>query len=445
MLKPDIKLWNHQEELVNSALENGSYNLWYADCGTGKTLASIVLADRLKAKEILVITSKAAVKSVWEQEIDKWTVNTVVVAPLGTTKKRKEKLLSSIDVKGIKFIIINYEFAWRVVDILSNYRFDMVIADECHKLQSPTSKVSMILSESFIPIPFKLAMTGTLMEDKVTQVYGQVRFLNAKIYRRKSISVLFGKYTDFRDRYEVTRKLPNGANIVVGSKNIDLLATTISSFTCRLDGEKVLDLPDYLDVYRYVELDSSTRSKYDSMRQHKIVETIKGTLVADNILTQLIRLQEISLGHYSNLSNPMLKQLFDIVESIGDKPIVIFARFVKDVQLISDLFDNNVCYLTGKINSLDDWNAGKNNILVANIQAGSESVDLTKTKYVIYYSKNYSRTQYVQSRFRVRRPPAIERIVYYHIVPKNTVCSLIEEALDKKANVKDYLLQRLGE
>ena len=443
-IKPSVKLWKHQEKLVDSAMKHGEYNLWYAGCGTGKTLASIVLADELRAKRILVLTSKAAVKSVWEQEISKWTEGVKVVAPLGTTTKRKRQV---IDVKFIDttvFLVVNYEFAWRIQDVIESLGFDLVIADECHKLQSPNSKSSTILALVCRRIPFKLAMTGTLMEDKVTQVYGQVRFLSSSIYRKKPISTILGKYSDFRDYYEVTRQLSNRATIVVGSKNLHMLANEIQSFTYHLDSEKVLDLPDCLDIVRLVDLDSATRTMYDSMRVHKIVEILDGsTLVADNILTQLIRLQEISLGHYTTHTNPMIAQLEELVNEIGNKPIVIFVRFVKDVQIISEMYNNNVCYLTGAINELADWNAGKHNILVANIAAGSESVDLTRAKYVIYYSKTFSRTQYVQSRYRVRRPPATDRIIYYHIIAKNTVGSLVEEALDKKAKVMEYLLERL--
>ena len=208
----------------------------------------------------------------------------------------------------------------------------------------------------------------------------------------------------------------------------------------------MLDLPTYLDIYRYVDIDKPTLNVYEDMRKYKITETDRGTLVVDNKLTQLIRLQEIVLGHYRDgnlFADPMLEQLHSLIGEIGNKPIVIYVKFVRDVQRISDILDNKVCYLTGSVNELADWKAGKYNILIANIAAGSESVDLTRARYVIYYSKSFSRTQYIQSRYRVYRPPAKDKITYYHIVARNTIVEYIEEALAKKAKVTDYLIERL--
>ena len=445
-IKSGVRLWKHQEQLVSSAINHGSYNLWFAGCGTGKTLSSIVLADRLEAKRILVLTTKAAMVSVWKNEIDKWTFNTHTVVPIGSGRFRRASLTKSYSPYTPTFYVINYEFAWRVEELLSTIPFDLVIADECHKLQSHSGRSSTILAMACRNIKYKLAMTGTLMEDKVTQVYGQVRFLDSKIYRNKPVSTIFGRYTEFRNQFEVTKTLPSRAVIVVGSKNLGRLAETIAPFTCRLDSSTVLDLPDYLDIYRYVDIDKPTLNMYEDMRKHKITETDRGTLVVDNKLTQFIRLQEIVLGHYRDgnlFADPMLEQLHSLIGEIGNKPIVIYVKFVRDVQRISDILDNKVCYLTGSVNELADWKAGKYNILIANIAAGSESVDLTRARYVIYYSKSFSRTQYIQSRYRVYRPPAKDKITYYHIVARNTIVEYIEEALAKKAKVTDYLIERL--
>ena len=91
MIRSDIKLWKHQEQLVQSALSNGRYNLWYSGCGTGKTLASLVLADRLNAQKILVLCTKSAISSVWEKEIRQWHKSAIgIVVGKGTTNKKKK-------------------------------------------------------------------------------------------------------------------------------------------------------------------------------------------------------------------------------------------------------------------------------------------------------------------------------------------------------------------
>ena len=48
----NVKLWKHQQLMVSEALENmtlpsGGFHYWFADCGTGKTLAAIELMRQL--------------------------------------------------------------------------------------------------------------------------------------------------------------------------------------------------------------------------------------------------------------------------------------------------------------------------------------------------------------------------------------------------------------
>ena len=454
MLKPDVKLWRHQEKMVKMFRERSKFVLWFAGCGTGKTLASLYCMDMIKAKKTLVLTTKTAIGAVWVPEIDKWTVG-FKVFPISGSKMKRDAALSMAKIYPNRCIVVmNYEYAWKVDKDIEGMGFDLVIADESHKLQGIRSKVSVGLAKCCRNIPYKIAMTGTLMEDNVSQVYGQVRFLDCSIVRNRPVSNELGHYKHFSNYFEITKTLPNRAVIVVGHKNLDILTDILSRFTVNLKSEDYLDLPNYRDVYKYVGMTLRDKRLYKEMLKHKVIdlhgylgiEDRSGQkLIADSIVVQLLRLHEISLGHYSTDINPLLRMLLDTVDEIGNKPVVIFVRFKKDVVNIANLFQDKVNYLTGDVNELDAWNRGEHNILVANIAAGSESIDLTRAHYVIYYSKTYSRTAYIQSRFRVYRPPANIDVTYFHLIVKDTVGQLIEEALSKKGKVVDYLIERLEE
>ena len=454
MLKPNVKLWRHQEKMVKLFRERSKYVLWFAECGTGKTLASLYCMDMIKANKTLVLTTKTAIDAVWVPEIDKWTIG-YKTFPISGSKDKRDAMLNIAKIYPKKCIVVmNYEYARKCTKFIKDMDFDIVIADESHKLQGIRSKVSVSLAKCCKDIPNKIAMTGTLMEDRVSQVYGQVRFLSCCIVRSQPVSNELGKYSHFSSYFEITKRLSNNAVIVVGHKNVDMLTDILSRFTVNLKSEDYLDLPDYRDVYKYVGMTLRDTRLYKDMLKHKIIDLTDSIgmndrpeqkLIADSIIVQLLRLHEISLGHYSTDINPLQRMLLDVVDEIGNKPVVIFVRFKKDVVNIANLFQDKVNYLTGDTNELVAWNRGEHNILVANIAAGSESVDLTRASYVIYYSKSYSRTAYVQSRFRVYRPPANMNITYFHLIVKDTVGQLIEEALTKKGKVVDYLIKYLEE
>ena len=114
MLKSDVKLWRHQEKMVNMFRERSKFVLWFAGCGTGKTLASLYCMNMIKAKKTLVLTTKTAIGAVWVPEIDKWTVGSKVF-PISGSKMKRDAALSMAKIYPNRCIVVmNYEYAWKV-------------------------------------------------------------------------------------------------------------------------------------------------------------------------------------------------------------------------------------------------------------------------------------------------------------------------------------------
>jgi SNF2 family DNA or RNA helicase len=108
--------------------------------GTGKTLTSLMTADKVGAKRVLVV-SPGEVMSGFQYEFSTWSDRHVFV--LGRQSKAKQMLILGVLQRMEEFtVILNYE-TWRssndLIKALIATRFDMVIVDEAHQIKNVSS------------------------------------------------------------------------------------------------------------------------------------------------------------------------------------------------------------------------------------------------------------------------------------------------------------------
>lgn len=447
------KLWKHQERLAGFAADNKKV-LWLAGVGVGKTLASLRAAELVGAKAVLVLTLKKALHNVWENEITKFVRGVdVLVLDKGTSKEKQKRLDLELTRAAAKnrtlFIVVNYETA-RLLNLEN--RFDMAIADESHRLKSPTSKQTLSLTKMLSNVPVKIAMTGTAWSERPTDVYGQVRWLIVEKRHGHPISPILGSWTQFFERY-VRYNRVNGIPIVIGYKNLEELAETISPLVMELRQRDVLDLPDELDIYRWVTLPADIAEAYRAFEKQFYTQVAGGYITAPNILTNTLRLHQMTSGIYSLDGENGVRQIvqhdelvkldetLEILEEAGNEPVVIFTNFRTDIQILSEALKGSVSIVDGAHDQYAEWWAGKTRILLANLQSGSTGLNMTRARIGIFYSLNYSRTLYEQARGRLVRPGADlkQKVVFYHILARNTVDNMLLDVLQSKGNTADEL------
>lgn len=430
------KLWKHQQDTHDRAVsvlrEHGFYYI-LAGCGTGKTLTSLAIMDTLAANKVLIVSTKASLTTTWKKQIEAMTDYRCCV--LDKSAAKNAELLQNND---IDIFIVNYEMLWRIKNIP---HFDMIITDESHRIANHTTKQSRFILKLSKKIPYRLAMTGTGFSDRVTQLYGQFRFLKPDI---------LGKYNDFFEKYTHYYTKDN-IKIYKSPKNYTELMRKIQPYTTILMSEDVLTLPDVVIVEKPLAMPALVRKHYQDMLAEYMVFLESGVIVADNILVHLLRLQQLANGFIEDniLSDYKAKHVIDIILELNNHPVVIFTNFKTDIALIAKLLDKNkITYskLTGDTKEHDRWIDGTGGqVLLVNYKAGSESVDLTRARYAIDYNATYSNTIYEQSRYRLRRPGADinHPITYFRLYASDTIDEKMWLLLDNKDTTKNKLLQVL--
>ena len=176
------------------------------------------------------------------------------------------------------------------------------------------------------------------------------------------------------------------------------------------------------------------------------------------VLTQLMRLQQITCGHFvaddgttQGVSSNRLKELMDVLEETEGKAI-IWAHWQRDVNSIIE--EVNKVYGPGSIvdyygvtpqeerqpNIKKFQDDPKCRFMVGTPSTGGYGITLTAANTVIYYSNGYDLEKRLQSEDRAHRIGQKKTVTYVDLIAEDTVDEKIVQSLRKKINIASQVL-----
>ena len=433
-------------------LRGGGAALLALEMGTGKSFVALMILVALCVKRVLICCPLRVVR-VWEQQIERHLDLPVIVVALdgnagsvaNRTKLAEEKFkLAEITGRPL-VLIINYDSVWRAqfAEWAEKQQWDLIIADESHRLKAPGGKASLALKRLRPHARCRLALTGTPMPHSPLDVYAQFRFLNQTIFGPS--------FAAFRQKYAVMGGFQRKQ--VTGYQNLEELEALMRTITYRVSKD-VLDLPPQTHITYHCELAAEAQRIYCDIEEDFVAEVLDGRITAGNAMVKLLRLQQVAGGwvktddgqrHRVDSAKQML--LADTLEDIGrEEPVVVFCRFHADLDAVHDAAKAAgypSLELSGRRDELMRWLSGEAQVLAVQITAGGVGVDLTRARYSIYYSLGFSLGEYDQALSRVHRPGQTRPVEHIHLATLNTVDTKILSALEKRAEVVAAILAEI--
>lgn len=448
------RLWKHQQAGYDAAVDQAA-TLLAMGLGTGKTLTTIALLDAWDAHRTLILCPKSVVAA-WPEQFQRHMDDPPLVVPLvepfcrGTVADRAEyaDALLKRGGPGRTVFVLNYEAAIQpaMSKWLQRQQWDVVVADEAHKLKAPTSLTSKTIHRIGRRARRRLALTGTPMPHSPLDVFGLYRFLNERIYGLS--------WTMFRNTYAVTN--PNLPQMVVGLKNTDQLMEKFATIAYQVD-RGALDLPPFHHITRSCQLGPEGRRVYREM-ERDFVTTIQAhaddpsTVTASTVLVKVLRLQQVASGFVRTddgeevvVDTGKRSVLTEVLDELpADEPVVVFCKFRRDLDMVREVCEargSGYRELSGRINELSDWQGGGGTVIGVQIQAGGAGITLTRAAYCVYLSVGYSLGDYLQSEARCHRPGQDRPVTYVHIEAEGTIDQKISQALQSRRDVMESLLE----
>ena len=461
------KPYKHQLTALEKSWNKETF-AYFMEMGTGKTKVLIdnmaMLYDKGKIDGALIIAPKGVMGTWYNQELPthlpKHIDKVAVMWQANINNKQFEKL-KSVMAPGheLQILVMNVEaFS---TDKGKNFAMDFLIAhnalvaiDESTTIKNPKAKrTKNILVLSHIA-KYRRIMTGSPVTKNPLDLYSQCEFLDPSHLDCVS-------YYSFRNRYAEMKTLHiSGRSIQVVShfKNLGELSDQLQTFSYRVLKEDCLDLPDKIYMKREIELTPQQQKLYKQMKQEALATLNGKTVTTMTALTQLMRLHQITCGHFSaddgtiqNIKNNRLSELLEIIEEVEGKAI-IWAHYQHDIQTIVKAIEKkygpgSVVHYYGKTLPDQRTKAIKNfkekeecRFFVGTPQTGGYGLTLVTANTVIYYSNGYDLEKRMQSEDRAHRIGQKGKVTYIDIIANDTVDNKIVKSLRKKINIASEVM-----
>lgn len=422
------------------------------EMGTGKSLTAIAITGALsqagRIRRVLIV-APLSILGVWEEEFQKFAAFPYALAVLSGSSARKLDTLRHMNGTALQVVVVNYESAWRLEKALTAWHPDLIIADEGHKIKTHNIAASKAMHRMGAKASYRLLLTGTVITNKAIDVFSQYKFLNPAIYGNS--------FYAFRNRYFDMVGYGNHTPVLKKSMEGEL-TEKLHSISYRATKAECLDLPETTDVIRQVELEPAALRIYRGLVKESYAELANGEVTATNILTRLLRLSQLTGGFLGNdetaaveqVSAAKLSALEDILDgAIAEgKKLVIIARFIPEIKAICRLLEKRglgYSCITGEVKNRDEQVARFQKepevmAFVGQIATAGLGITLTAASTMVFYSLDYSMSNFEQTKARIHRVGQRMPCTYLYLVARGTVDEKVLAALESKADLARTLV-----
>lgn len=421
------------------------------EMGCGKTITSIAVAGCLyqfgKIKRILIV-APLSILGVWDEEFEKFANFPYTLTVLKGSCAKKKEQIEELSNEGLQIVVVNYESAWRLEKELLRFNADLIIADEGHKLKSAQTSVSKAMHNLGDRARYKMLLTGTLITNKEIDVFSQYRFINNEVFGNS--------FYAFRNHY--FDMLGYGNHTPVFRKYLrDEFLKKMHSVAYRVTKAECLDLPEITEEVRTVELEPKAMKHYLNLEKESYTQMAGSDVSAVNVLTRLLRLSQITGGHLTDdegddnaISTAKIEALSDIVDSsvAEGKKLVVMARFIPELNDIQEMLEKKgIGYAVvrgGVKNREEEIRKFQEDddcmVFVGQIAAAGLGITLTAASTMVFYSLDYSMSNFEQAKARIHRVSQRENCLYIYLIAKNTVDRKVLRSLRNKVDLAKLLV-----
>jgi SNF2 family DNA or RNA helicase len=417
------KLWPLQLKGVLFSLKR-KWTFFAMEMRTGKsltTLASLAIRHYRGSVDKVLITCPASSVPVWESETRKWLK--------GTT---------------LKIAIVSFEMARFYFKYIRKEAFDAIVIDEIHRLKNPTGMQSRRIHLAARHIPYRYGLTGTLIADSAIDLFGQFRAICEQI--------LGDSWKRFREQY-LTPSGFKGYDLIISDENRDIVLRKVAPITYQVTKQEMFPNRKVLDpMIITCQLKGTQKKLYQDIEQSMVGKSNGFIVTASRVITQMIRLQQITGGHCPADGGEFLTfecpKADALAEFLQDWPrrrkLVIFARFLHELELITQVLKGKkmsyAVFDPKKYSDIEAFQRKENpQVMVLQVQRGGVSLDLTAASTAIFFSSTFSYIDYAQAISRIEGTDQHDPILAVFLVTEGTIDQDLWSSVDLKQSEAQFV------
>lgn len=359
--------------------------------GLGKSAQALSYAYNHPEMRPMVIVCPASVKYQWDEYCREWIPGCNPQVIEGTKK----------EITG-DIIILNYDILKRNLIKLQAINPQIVIFDESHKVKNYKSQRTIAATELASGIPHRMLLSGTPALNRTSELWMQIGIVRPDIYNRMTFTAWHKKYCN-------AKKTEYGWDYS-GNSNTEELAETLKSIMLRRTEEEVFDeLPKMMRTT--VPVSITNRRTYNTARKNHLqwIAEQKGLAAAEKAsrAEHLSRIAVLKRLAAEGKLESTISWLRDYLEN--EDKIVVFAHHKSIISKLKEEFGDECVTIDGSTPQKDRVPIAnkfesdpKVKILIGNMKAASEGLNLGISKTVVHLEFDWSPKTHEQCEGRIK-------------------------------------------
>ncbi|MCW2136947.1 DEAD/DEAH box helicase [Actinoplanes cyaneus] len=416
--------------------DNGLGGILADDMGLGKTLQALALLCHARKHGRFLVVAPASVVHNWAAEAGRFTPDLEVCAITSTAARRGISLAEAIgeaDVVVTSYTLFRLEF-----DDYVTMDWAGLVLDEAQFVKNPQSQAYKCARR--LPAPFKIAITGTPMENNLAELWALCSIAAPGLFPRLDRFTQYYRQPIERDRDQ---------------DRLAQLRRRIRPLVLRRrKSEVAAELPAKQEQVVEVDLSPGHRKIYQRylQRERQKVLGLLGDLEKNRfeIFRSLTLLRQASLDvalvdeqHRAVSSTKLdllVEQLGDIVAE-GHRTLV-FSQFTRFLGAARDRLEQAgiaCAYLDGTTRDrkrvVEEFKTGAAPVFLISLKAGGFGLNLTEADYCILLDPWWNPATEAQAVDRTHRIGQTRNVMVYRLVARDTIEEKVMALQARKAEL----------
>ncbi|PAF29244.1 DEAD/DEAH box helicase [Paenibacillus sp. 7516] len=434
----------HEEQ--QAAAEESRENEMY---GSGNPLepGEIVPAEAVNLPALIVCPT--SLLGNWQRELKRFAPNLSLYIHHGGQRLHGSAFQAEAQAHDI--VLTTYHLAGRDGPDLASLHWSTVVLDEAQYIKNYRTKQAQSVMR--LSAPHRIAMTGTPVENRLSELWSIFQFLNPGY---------LGTASSFRQRY--TGMGTSEEN----STSLRELHRLVSPFMLRRlksDPDIRKDLPEKLELKSYCSLTPEQTILYQ-----RVVDDLMGGLDGRNgiarkgiVLSSLTKLKQICdhpvladssrKDHAKVEASGKMERLLELVDAIRDngESALIFTQYVAMGELLvsrlTQRYEEEPYFLHGGVSKaqrdemVETFQKGEGpSLFVLSLRAGGVGLNLTRASHVIHYDRWWNPAVENQATDRVFRIGQNRNVQVHKLICQGTLEERIDELIESKKALSEQVV-----
>ncbi|BAU12931.1 protein splicing site [Leptolyngbya sp. NIES-3755] len=406
------------------------------------------LKQRKELESPVLLVCPTSVLGNWEREVKKFAPTLKAIVHHGDKRSQNQAFVKA--AQSANLIITSYTLVQRDLRTLKLVPWQGIVLDEAQNIKNAEAKQSQAVRE--LEAEFRIALTGTPVENRLTELWSILDFLNPGYLGQKNF---------FQRRFAIPIERYGDTT------SLQTLRSLTQPFILRrlkTDRSIIQDLPEKQEMPVYCGLSAEQAALYQATVDRSLaeIEAADGIQRKGIILALLTKLKQIcnhpalfnkeeSLASPRSVKLQRLEEMLEEAVSEGDRAL-IFTQFAEWGKLLKPHLEQQLgretLFLYGSTpkkqreEMIDRFQNDPQapRIFILSLKAGGVGLNLTRANHVFHYDRWWNPAVENQATDRVFRIGQQRNVQVHKFVCTGTLEERIHDMIESKKALAEQVV-----